>query len=127
MCECGCNELVPLHIFQVGEYVMVVELYKGCGDCDTGIMFTINLFTEADAKELDFVPEDELFPDEFGYCQRNFPILERRDLIDAFNKMVSAGDLFTDDMQEALDDRGSGHTLLRNAVNIRQDFEKGTK
>lgn len=115
MCECGCNETIPYKIFSVGDNIMVVEIYKGCEDCDTGIMVTLHLFSKEEAKELDYVPEEEFAPDKFGYSQKNFPILDRTDLVEAYNAMTG----HPDTMIDALRDHYLGCALLRDAVDIR--------
>jgi len=59
MGECGCGETRPYKIVEIGGNVMVIEIYRGCEYCDTGLIVSLHLHTPESAAEFDFVPEEK--------------------------------------------------------------------
>lgn len=115
MGECGCGETRPHKIIDLGDSVMVVEIYPGCLYCDTGIMVTLNKLTYEDAKVWGWEPDTKFEPDEvLGIMQLNFPIISKEDLIEAAKQM---GFHESDELIGGLQEEGL--ELLQNAISIR--------
>lgn len=120
MGECGCGELRPHEVLQLGNEILAVEIYEGCEYCDTGIMVTLNLLNKERADEIGLEPTGELKPDKYGWGQTNYPIIAPEDLIDAAKKLKS-DEAFGDDGYDSLTDYLSdeGLELLQTALRIR--------
>jgi hypothetical protein len=122
MCECGCGEMVPYEILDIDGKVMVVEIYRGCEDCDTGLMVSLNLFSSENATEQNLIPTKKFELDKFGWAQNNYPIVGKTDLIEAAKQMSADADFGEDgyeSMTEWLEERGL--ELLQTALRLRLD------
>jgi hypothetical protein len=119
MGECGCGETRPYKIVEIGGNVMVVEIYRGCEYCDTGLIVSLHLHTPESATDFDFVPEEKFEPGEYG-TRLDFPLLSGEDLAEAARQM-KADEYFGgngyDSMTDWLDDYGL--ELLQRAVRLR--------
>lgn len=87
MGECGCNDIQPHEILKVGENVLVVEIYRGCSYCDTGIMVGLHLMPPDDAEAFGWEPTGKLELDNGKYAMWNYPIVGPDDLLEAAKKM----------------------------------------
>lgn len=121
MGQCGCGDLIPHDLVRIGENVLVVEIYRGCEDCGTGLAVSMYLFTPEAAGEWGFVPDRELKP--FA-PPLDYPLANKRDLVDA------ARELNADAEMEQYDSltgwfQDYGLDLLQRAVRIRLTKEKG--
>jgi hypothetical protein len=114
MGECGCGETRPHKIVDLGDSVMVVEIYDGCRYCETGIVVTLHKLTPEEAKEWDWEPDTKFERDHLGISQLNFPIVGQEDLIAAAKQMgYQEGDQLLEDLSDI------GLELLQRAVRIR--------
>ena len=77
MGECGCGETRPYKIVDLGDSVMVVEIYDGCQYCETGVMVTLHKLTYEAAKEWGWKPDTKFERDRLGISQLNFPIISQ--------------------------------------------------
>lgn len=120
MGECGCGETRPYKIVEIGDNVMVIEIYRGCEYCDTGLIVSLHLHTPESAAEFDFVPEEKFEPGEYG-TTLDFPLLGGEDLAEAARQM-KADEYFGgngyDSMTDWLDDYGL--ELLQRSVRLRR-------
>ena len=121
MGECGCGETRPHKVVDLGDSVMVVEIYTGCRYCETGVMVTLHKLTYEEAKKWDWEPNTRFERDDLGISQLNFPIISQEDLISAAKQMgFQDGDQLLEDFSE------SGLELLQRAVwhRIAQTYEE---
>lgn len=121
MGQCGCGDLSPRDVFKIGQKVMAVEVYKGCDDCDTGVVLTLNLFNPSNAKECDLKPKKEFKTDKYGYNSVHYPLLGKSDLIEAARELEESGETFEiygNNIGDWLQDNGL--RLLQKAIAIRQ-------
>jgi hypothetical protein len=121
MCECGCGDLNPKQVVKIGDYILAIEVYPGCKDCETGIMVTLNLFSKDEAERWGLEAKEEFKPDETGWSRIDIPLLGKDELVKAFNKLESGGEVSFadyDDCAEYLDDNGID--LLQEALRIKQ-------
>lgn len=117
---CGCGELSPEKVYRVGDQFLVVELYRGCSDCGTGLMVSLHLMTPEAAKQYDIEPNDAFPPDKYGWSQVNIPIVGREDLVEAAEVIEENGSLTVeyDSLADLL--RDEGLDLLQRGVRIRE-------
>ena len=87
MGECGCGEMTNYEAYKIGDYILAVEQYLGCEYCHTGLMITLHLFTQEEAKEYLIETNKEFKPDEYGHAQLDFPIIGSNELIKAAKQM----------------------------------------
>jgi len=114
MGECGCGETRPRKIVDLGDSVMVVDVYEGCRYCETGVVITLQKLTYEEAGEWGWEPDTRFERDYLGLSQINLPIVGEEDLISAAKQMgFREGDQLLDDLSE------SGLELLQRAIRIR--------
>lgn len=121
MGECGCGETVPYKILQIDDKVLVVEIYRGCEYCDTGLIVTLHLNTAESAAEWDWEPDTKLEPDDYGHAQVDFPLLGKDDLVEAAKRMNADAMFGGEDGYETLTDwlSDNGLELLQTALRLR--------
>jgi hypothetical protein len=124
MCECSCGDFNPTKLMKVGENILAVEIYPGCQECNTGIIFGLHILTEEEAVNRGLEIDDifEFRPDEFGYSQVDFPLLSGDDLASASEEQKGIFDYY-DDPSKYL--RGNGVYLLQRAMDIRKKINDG--
>ena len=89
MGECGCGDFHLYDSYRLGDYVLAIEIYKGCSYCNTGLMVGLHLFTDAEARSYDIEAHKEFKPDEYGHSQIDFPIIGKDDIVKAAQKLVT--------------------------------------
>jgi len=62
MGECGCNDLVPDKVVQLGEHILALSIYHGCEDCHPDAAVILHAYTKKDADELSLEPTMEIEP-----------------------------------------------------------------
>lgn len=96
MGECGCGEMTPDWVVQIGDKVMAIEVYPGCQDCGTGLMVALNLFTPERSKDFLLEPTEKFDVDEYGYGNYSIPVIGSEDLVEVVRDMEKNGDPLTD-------------------------------
>jgi len=113
MGECGCGEMNNIReIVRISEFILVVEIYTGCRYCHTGVMTSLHLFTEEEAKAFQLVPTGVFEPN----SSLHYPIVGQEDLAEA-SKVVTGISRYAN-LSGWLSDYG--RELLQEAINIRQ-------
>ena len=109
MGECGCGEINDIRdIVKIGENILVVEVYSGCRYCHSGVVVSLHLFTEEEAKCFQFESTKVFEPDEFGYGALHFPIVGQEDLaitcleMESMENYIDVSDWLTDNGRELL-------------------------
>ena len=116
MGECGCGDFHPYESYRLGDYVLAIEIYKGCSYCNTGLMVGLHLFTDAEARRYDIEAHKEFKPDEYGHSQIDLPLIGKDDLVKAAQKLEPEFSEYGDLMNFLSD---YGLELLQNAINNR--------
>lgn len=111
MCECGCGDFHPHQSFLMGDDVLSVEVYRGCDNCDTGLMVTLYKMSPSEAERWDIEEFSEF--DRFGMV--NIPLLHPEDLIEALKEIQEADEY--DNFADFLSDHGLD--LIQRAVEKR--------
>lgn len=84
MGECGCNEMEMIRgVYDVGKFVLAIEVYSGCRYCKTPIAFTLHMFTPEEARDFMLESSERFEPDEWGFAMKSFPLMDKKDLIAA--------------------------------------------
>lgn len=123
MCECGCNNLSINKALKVGENILIVEIYPGCTDCGSGIVFSLYLFTpdEAENYGVDLDEIEEFLPDRFGFSQQDFPLVGQEDLVEAVDLLEDGDPIesgYCSTFKECLSEIGL--ELLQKGIDIRR-------
>ena len=84
---CGCGSFNPRDSFKVGDKVMATEIYPGCDYCDTGVVFSLYLFTPEEAENWCLHPQEELKTEECYGDPRNYPLVGPEDLFESFKEV----------------------------------------
>ena len=117
MGECGCGDLQPHKVLKVGDKLLIVEVYDGCHYCDTPIGVALHLATPEWAKDWGIEADGTLEPDEYGWAEIAFPLIDPQGLIEAARE-VDADDAVGEGgygcFTEWLKDEGL--TLLQKAL-----------
>jgi len=121
MCQCGCGDFSPDHVYKFKDNILVIQEYLGCRDCDTPIGCVVTIFTFEEANnwgiDADKLEEIKL---EFGSAKRYFPFVGRKELMGAAKELEEKEGL-TDNDYESLADylNDNGTKLLRVAMSKR--------
>ena len=85
MGACGCGDFNPLDSFKVDDKVMATEIYSGCEYCDTGVIFSLYLYTPEAARNWHLLPEEEMKADDTpDGATRHYPLVGPEDLFESF-------------------------------------------
>jgi hypothetical protein len=129
MCECACGDAQIEKGWRVGENILAVELYRGCKECNAGLLVSLHIFTPEQAEEYEIEIVGEFKPDAHGWAQMPFPVVGKDDLVKAAESLEEEeGDLFEEygSLPEVL--REFGLKLLQKSFAIRQkEIEEGVK
>lgn len=133
MGECGCGEMRPHKIFRIGNKILVVEIYKGCSYCETGVMVTLNVMTQEAAEKMGIEPSEAgEIEMEWGWGQENFPIIGPEDLRaelkerDAlFQEYDSLDDFFADEGLDILQGAVRRHISETERENALPNSDEG--
>ena len=115
MGECGCNETNPYKIIRIGNKILVIEVYKGCHYCHTGIMVSIHIMSLKEAKDYMYEVTDDYSSSTYEII--NIPIIDVDKLkasiekLDGDNKIESYGNI-----GNWLDEEGL--EILQEGVNL---------
>lgn len=123
MGECGCGSFTCEQAVRVGDYILAVEVYRGCADCQTGLMVTLHIFTVDEARHWDIEKAETFAPDQYGHAQLDFPLFGHDELIGAAHRLnVDTADEFSANGYENLRDffEDYGLSLLQTAWSIKQ-------
>ncbi len=83
MGSCGCGDFAYDDAYQVGKNLLAVQVYQGCGYCDTPIGVVLHLMTPKEAKNWDATATEKFDPGEDGYADLHIPVIHPEDLIAA--------------------------------------------
>lgn len=118
MGECGCGEMQADEIFRLGEFIIALEIYPGCHNCNEDT-FGASFYAFNEDTASDFMIEtDKEFHVEELVPQVNIPIFNAKDLIDA-NKDAIQDFQNYENLEDWLTDYGLD--ILRNAYFYRKD------
>lgn len=108
MGECGCSEMTNYEAYKIGDYILAVESYLGCEYCHTGLMISLHLFTEENAKDFLIETDREFKPDKYGHAQLDFPIIGSNELIKAVKQVRLDGVNLSqyEDLEDIFEDVG---------------------
>lgn len=89
---CGCGDFAFDVTRKVGKSHMAIQVYPGCGNCNSPVEVVLHLMTLKEARNWGAEATEEFKPGEDGYADFHMPVIDPDDLIEAA-KSVDFADL----------------------------------